>query len=101
MKIATDLVASAQFPMSTPEIYGDFQFRVDLKGGRHLPVCFTVPDTPDTPPPDEDIFPKPSLITADKRADSVAADPSGAHTDAAVAMEVDRTNLLSVSASPT
>ena len=106
MKIATDLVADIQSPMSIPEISGKYQFQVDLSSSR-LPVSFTIPDIPDSPPSDEYLVPNPSLVAADKRADSVVisdAHTLSTHTDSpstAVDMEVDRANLLSVSASPT
>ena len=92
--------------MSIPEISGKYQFQVDLSSSR-LPVSFTIPDIPDSPPSDEYLVPNPSLVAADKRADSVVisdAHTLSTHTDSpstAVDMEVDRANLLSVSASPT
>lgn len=88
--------------MLTPEMSGIFEVQVDLKGGHRLPVSIIVPDIPESPPPEEHIVPNPSPIAADKRADSVSdADTSSVHGDATVHTEVDRINLLSVSASPT
>ncbi len=91
--------------MTTPQISGKYQFQVDLRGSR-LPVSFTIPDIPDTPPSDGHFDPGPSLVVTDEGADSVVttsdAHVLGAHTDSpdttTIDIEADRTNILSVSA---
>jgi hypothetical protein len=93
-------------PMTTPQISGKYQFRVELKE-RRLPVTFTVPDIPDTPPPEEYFDPSPSLGLMDKG--TGAEETSSIHTqrthaDAdtdpvdALHLGVDQSDLLSVSA---
>jgi hypothetical protein len=87
--------------MTTPEISGKYQFQVDLRGSR-LPVSFTIPDIPESPPP----HPDSSLIVIDKEADSAGTSDThlSVHADSldtAVDAEVDRASLLSVSAPPT
>jgi hypothetical protein len=47
--------------MTTPQISRKYQFQIDLKGLR-LPVSFTIPDMPDSPP----LNPSHSWIAPDK-----------------------------------
>lgn len=88
--------------MTTPQISGQYRFQLDLKG-RSLPVTFTVPDIPDTPPSEEHFDPNPSLIVTDKETsfeDTSDIPTQRAHTDPldAIHIEEDQPNLLPVSA---
>ena len=82
--------------MTTPQISGKYQFQLELKGLR-LPVTFTVPDIPDTPPSEEQFDPSPSSIVTDK--ESVFEETS-IHTDPldTVHIEVDQPSIPHVSA---
>jgi hypothetical protein len=77
-----------------PQISGKYQFQVDLKGLR-LPVTFTVPDIPDTPP-SEDHFDPGSKASTDKETSFNETSSTHAETDPPDAIHngVDQPNLL-------
>jgi hypothetical protein len=78
---------------TTPEYC---RFEVNLRGNR-LPVSFTIPDLPDSPPSDEHIDLKTSLITADERTDSKVTSDTDSSSTTTVDLGVGVTSLLSVS----
>lgn len=74
--------------MTTPQISRKYHFQANLKG-LHLPVTFTIPDMPDSPPFEEPLGPSHSWIVPDKDSQvtetatqrHVITDTPSSHTD--------------------